>query len=222
MLPVLLGAILGALLARATRLYAATGHLWAAASPANPKNREEWLWSVTAAIAGASIGGSAYLVATSPWHLALLLAAGWLLLLAGLIDARSQLLPRPLNLSFAALGLLETLVVAAPDLIARLLGGVIAFALLMLVKTLYAKLRHREGLGLGDIWLYAAMGCWLSWQALPWLLFMAAMLALAFVILHGLTNNAINPNQITRHQQPLAFGSWLAIAGWSMIVAQRW
>jgi prepilin signal peptidase PulO-like enzyme (type II secretory pathway) len=209
--------------------YAQQGHIWRRVEAKQLAHK--WL----AAIAGAILALLAWQMALDRLHLVLLLFAGTVLLLASLIDARAQLLPRPLNLVLGALGIAETLLLPAPQVAAtdlylfaalaappnltqRLLGGLIAFAALMLVKLLYARLRRRDGLGLGDVWLFAALACWMGPLALPWLLSTAALAALIATMLlaalHGQLGSAA-------HHQRLAFGPWLALAGWALICAQR-
>jgi leader peptidase (prepilin peptidase) / N-methyltransferase len=223
----LLGAAMGVVLAEAAKHFAQTGRLWPDfATLSQPSAGATHIVRphaarLAAALAGAAIAVSAGLISSSALHLTLLLGAGWLLLLASLIDAHCQLLPRPLNIVFGALGIAEPYVgfnSDPPSLADRLLGALIAFAALMLVKHLYARLRHRDGLGLGDISLCAALACWLGWQALPWLLLSAALAALIGTI----ALLAIRQANITniRHQR-LAFGPWLAAAGWVLVVAQR-
>jgi prepilin signal peptidase PulO-like enzyme (type II secretory pathway) len=237
------GASLGAGLAALVECRAKNGRLWPSAAKPAPAEAAPrfaaWRWTLLAAASGAAIAVSADQVAVRPWHLALLLAAGWLLLFASLIDARAQLLPRPLNLAFAALGIAEALLLpgrahgetaaaTAADMLApllmpanlqaRLIGAVIAFAALMLVRTLYTKLRQRDGLGLGDAFLFGALGLWLGWQALPWLMCCTALPALIGVLSWSALTGKLFANAAS---QRFAFGPWLAISGWAIIIAQR-
>ena len=63
---------------------------------------------------------------------------------------------------------------------ARAMGTALALALL---RSCYAGLRGREGLGFGDIKLAAAVGAWLPLAAIPFCFALATTSALVSVIL---------------------------------------
>jgi prepilin signal peptidase PulO-like enzyme (type II secretory pathway) len=235
----LFGAGLGLAVNMIAGRYAQQGHIWRHGGAENwllrPADADDPLYKWVAVAAGAVLAFLAWHMAVGKLHLALLLGTGGVLLLASLIDARTQLLPRPLNLAFAALGITEALLLPAPlsagtdlylfaalaappSFMQRLLGGLIAFAALMLVKLFYARLRRRDGLGLGDVWLFAALAFWIGPLALPWLLSSAALAALAGTLLLAAIHGQLGTT--SRHQR-LAFGPWLALAGWALICAQR-
>jgi leader peptidase (prepilin peptidase)/N-methyltransferase len=85
------------------------------------------------------------------------------------------------------------------------LGGFTVFAAIGLI---YRRLRHREGMGLGDAKLLAAAGAWLGWQALPGLVVIAALAALAVALAQAVRGARMAAT--TR----VAFGSYLALAFW--------
>jgi leader peptidase (prepilin peptidase)/N-methyltransferase len=85
------------------------------------------------------------------------------------------------------------------------LAGGLGFAL---IAWLYRRLRGREGLGLGDAKLLAAGGAWLGWQALPSVVTLAALAALAVALAGARTGGKIAAT--TR----IAFGPYLALAIW--------
>jgi leader peptidase (prepilin peptidase) / N-methyltransferase len=233
----LVGAIMGAWLFFMAQRISKDGTFWTSSIKPQftlPASQRRWL--AAAAIAGAFIAGLANQIAAGSWHLALLLAAGWLLLFISFIDACAQILPRLLNFVIAILGLIETTGLSATrpitldstalltpvlepaNLAARLVGAFIALVALMLIKIFYARLRRREGLGLGDVFLFAALACWVGWQALPWLMCLAAMAALIGILSGAILSD--NPSDQTT-QQRFAFGPWLAAAGWTIIILQR-
>jgi leader peptidase (prepilin peptidase)/N-methyltransferase len=92
----------------------------------------------------------------------------------------------------------------APHL-ASALAGFAAFAAIALA---YRRLRGREGLGLGDAKLLAAAGAWLGWQALPGLVLVAALGALAVALARTATGGTLSATM------RVAFGSYLALAFW--------
>lgn len=85
------------------------------------------------------------------------------------------------------------------------IGGYIAFAL---IYWGYRGLRHREGLGYGDVKFLAALGAWHGWQALPELILTATLLALIFISL-----SALHLREWQALKNPLPFGPFLAAAG---------
>jgi leader peptidase (prepilin peptidase)/N-methyltransferase len=88
------------------------------------------------------------------------------------------------------------------------LGAVIGFAAFALIAWLYRRLRRREGLGLGDAKLSAAIGAWVSWQGLPTMLLWGSILGLAFAVGLSLLGRPL------RLSDRLPFGVFLAAGGW--------
>jgi leader peptidase (prepilin peptidase)/N-methyltransferase len=72
------------------------------------------------------------------------------------------------------------------------------------MAALYRASRGTEGLGGGDIKLLGAGGAWVGWQALPWILLMSSVGALAFSVASGRT--------VAHDRVP--FGPFLAAALW--------
>ncbi len=69
-------------------------------------------------------------------------------------------------------------------------------------------MRGREGLGRGDAKLLAAGGAWLGWEALPWVVLLAAVLGLALALLQRARGMALT------RETALPFGPSLALAIW--------
>jgi leader peptidase (prepilin peptidase) / N-methyltransferase len=67
------------------------------------------------------------------------------------------------------------------DLSSRVFGGIVGFAGLFAIGWTYRKIRKRDGLGGGDPKLLGAIGCWLGWQALPFILLGASGVGLVAV-----------------------------------------
>jgi leader peptidase (prepilin peptidase)/N-methyltransferase len=129
-----------------------------------------------------------------------------------LVDARRYIIPDGLALALAATGLVFAAIgegaglagLADVTLRAAVFGG--AF---MLLRVSYLRLRQREGLGLGDVKLAAAIGPWLSYEAFAYMVLLASLASLVAI-----------PLQAWRRGRPLAattrvpLGSFLAIATW--------
>src|SRR5271166_4362248 len=104
---------------------------------------------------------------------------GWWLLTLGWIDLRSWLLPDALTLPLIIAGLAASFMFDPDQLVNRALGAALGYASLMTIEALYRALRGREGLGGGDAKLLAASGAWLGAAALPQVILLAAVSALA-------------------------------------------
>lgn len=148
-----------------------------------------------------------------PFSSAVLVAlVGWVLLAAALVDRRTLLLPDVLTLPLLLAGIAAAWFGLAPARpLEALSGAALGFAFLALVAQLYRALRGREGLGLGDAKLMAAAGAWLGPLALPRVLFIGALCALAVALASGAWR---------RPEQPLPFGPWLALAFLCVLVIE--
>lgn len=163
-----------------------------------------WLWQVEIAALGAATlallrGGDGWQV----WTSAALL---WLLLALAVTDLRSFRLPDALTAALAAL----TLGAAWPQglLVTALAGALIGSGGFLLLRWLYSALRHREGLGLGDVKLMAGLGALTGPVNLPFLLLVAATGALVAALLAARGR----PGRL-RGDMPLPFGTALCGAG---------
>lgn len=129
------------------------------------------------------IGAVALAMAPAPAGFALALL-GWQLLTLGLLDARLYWLPHILSLILALSGVaLGGIAMAALGLDVsfsdRLIGGAAGGGGLWLVGQAYRIIRKRDGLGGGDAPMFAAIGLWTGWMALPFILLLASLAGLA-------------------------------------------
>jgi leader peptidase (prepilin peptidase)/N-methyltransferase len=132
---------------------------------------------------------------TSGWILAVTCVFGWTLLLLAVIDWRVQLLPDVITLPLLAAGLSAAFFFAG-------------FMVLAFISQLYRVLRGREGLGLGDAKLLAALGAWVAWEGLPTVLLWGSLLGLLFALGRAVTGGSV------RLSDRLPFGVFLASGGW--------
>lgn len=112
---------------------------------------------------------------------------GWQLLALAALDFEHFWLPDRLTGLLGLTGLLAACVTGDP-LAARLIGGAAGFASLFMIAWIYERLRGRKGMGAGDPKLLGAIGLWLGWRALPFVLVAASavgLLAVAVAALRG-------------------------------------
>jgi leader peptidase (prepilin peptidase)/N-methyltransferase len=133
---------------------------------------------------------------------------GWWLLALGWIDLRCWLLPDALTLPLIIAGLAAALLFNPDQLTDRALGAALGYFSLMAIAALYRRLRGREGLGGGDAKLLAASGAWLGAAALPQVILLAALSALAAA--GGLRLAGVRLG----FHSALPFGPFLALATW--------
>jgi len=134
------------------------------------------------------------------------------------IDVDHQLLPDNLTLPLLWLGLLVSLwgpqpgAAALPvDVRSSLIGAMAGYVSLWSVYHLFRLLTGKEGMGYGDFKLFAALGAWLGWQMLlPIILVAAAVGAVVGIALLSLRGQS--------RATPIAFGPFLAAAGWLMLM----
>ena len=129
---------------------------------------------------------------------------GWALLTLLVLDAEHFWLPDRITWPLAAAGL----VFAAPPLPDRIAGLIAGYASLTLIALAYRWRTGRDGLGGGDAKLLAAIGAWLGWQPLPWVVLAAALLGLVVVLANWCRGQL--PTATTR----LPLGTLLALAAW--------
>lgn len=133
---------------------------------------------------------------------------GWMLLALAFLDARHFWLPDAITVPLLMLGVATSALMPFPSLTDRLIGAGIGYGVLVLIGALYALVRKRQGLGGGDPKLLAAIGAWVGWQALPYVLLVASGVGLGWAVVAILRGRRVSG------QDRLPFGTLLAIAGW--------
>ena len=144
-----------------------------------------------------------------PGTLMLSLFMGWTLLALAVIDWHSFILPDPLNLLLAGLGGVMVWLTRPDAWLDHLLGGIIGYLLLLIIELAYRGTRGRDGLGRGDAKLLGALGLWVGWTRLPDILLLGSALGLAAALITSRLSGKKMSGTTT-----LAFGPWLALAGW--------
>jgi leader peptidase (prepilin peptidase) / N-methyltransferase len=155
------------------------------------------------------------------WPAAAALVLTWFLVALAFIDIDTQLLPDSLTLPLLWLGLLLSLFAPPPgaapipvDMRSSIIGAIAGYLSLWTVYHLFRLLTGKEGMGFGDFKLLAALGAWLGWRMLlPTVLIAAAVGAVAGI--------ALLASRGQNRSTPIAFGPFLAAAGWLMLMFGR-
>jgi leader peptidase (prepilin peptidase)/N-methyltransferase len=150
------------------------------------------------------------------WTTGAALVLTWFLIGLAVIDIDTQLLPDSMTLPLLWLGLLLPILLPSAerlpvDLRTAVIGAAAGYLSLWSVYQLFKLLTGKEGMGFGDFKLLAALGAWLGWQMLLPLVIGAAgvgaLVGIAAVVL-GKRGKGV----------PMAFGPYLAAAGWIMLM----
>jgi leader peptidase (prepilin peptidase)/N-methyltransferase len=95
--------------------------------------------------------------------LAVRILFGCVLIVLFAIDLEHQLLPNVITLPALAVGLAAS-VVLPPGLRDALIGALVGGGVLFLIAEVYFRLRHEEGMGMGDVKMLAMIGAFLGWK----------------------------------------------------------
>jgi len=146
------------------------------------------------------------------WDGALAALFLWMLLVASVIDLQRGWLPDQITQPLLWLGLLANLGgrFAAPE--DAVIGAVAGYLSLWVVYWSFRLASGREGMGIGDLHLLAAIGAWTGWQVLPGLVLLAALLGLAWAAVAILLFRR-------PRGEPMPFGPMLSAAG---LIALIW
>lgn len=143
-------------------------------------DRDHLAVEIGAAAIGAAAFGFAPGLAGAGWAV-----FGWLLLTLAALDVKHLWLPDRLTAPLAGLGLAFGGITTGAWPVDRLIGAVAGFGSLWLIGAAYRRVRGRDGLGLGDAKLLGAIGAWLGWLALPFVLLAASVIGLIAAALSG-------------------------------------
>ncbi len=146
------------------------------------------------------------------------IAFTWLLIALTMIDFDTQFLPDALTYPLLWLGLLVSLMhpvwstgawpVTPAD---SIIGAAAGYLSLWSFYWVFKLITGKEGMGYGDFKLFAALGAWMGWRMLLPIIIFASCVGAVFGIAMILRRRAGRETQI-------AFGPFLAIAGWLALV----
>ena len=134
--------------------------------------------------------------------------------LLSIIDITYLLLPDSLTLSLLWLGLIFNCITEFTPLDSAIYGASLGYCLLRAINTVFFWLTDKQGLGLGDAKLTAAIASWLGLFYLPYLILIAALLAIAFTVIHRSINKELN--------KPIPLGIFLSIAAIIILIYHQY
>ena len=116
------------------------------------------------------------------------------------IDLKHFIIPNEITFSMMALGFLKSfdpnLNSLFPNYINSLIGGLLGYGIIWSIIYFYKQVRKKEGMGLGDAKLFAVIGFWFGWLAIPFIIFLSSILALLSVVPSLLKNLRTMSSQI--------------------------
>jgi len=138
--------------------------------------------------------------------------ATWMLIALTFIDYDTKFLPDEIVYPLLWLGLatqmLTSGIVSLEDAV---IGAIAGYLFLWTTYWAFKLITGKEGMGHGDFKLFAALGAWVGWQALPSIILMAAVLGLLYAASQIFTKRQTAADTIP-------FGPFLASAGWVTLI----
>ena len=116
------------------------------------------------------------------------------------IDLKHFIIPNEITFSMMALGFIKSfdpnLNSMFPNYINSLIGGLLGYGIIWSIIYFYKQVRKKEGMGLGDAKLFAVVGFWFGWLAIPFIIFFSSIIALLSVVPSLLKNSRTMSSQI--------------------------
>ena len=134
----------------------------------------------------------------------------WALITLSYIDYDTNILPDDITLPFLWLGLVANYFELFVDFRSAFVGVCLGYGLLWSTYHIHRFLTGRDGIGHGDFKLLALIGAWVGWQPLFVVVLVASVVGLFFTAIHIL--------MIKKTINSIAFGPYLAFAGWIMMI----
>jgi len=91
------------------------------------------------------------------------LAFAWAMIALFVIDYQHQILPNVITIPGIVIGILSN-ILAGPGWIASIIGAAVGAGSLYAIAEIYYRVRHEEGLGMGDVKMLGMIGAFLGWK----------------------------------------------------------
>ena len=135
----------------------------------------------------------------------------WVLIALTGIDYHDQLLPDQITLPLLWVGLFANLSSTFVPINEAVIGALAGYLSLWSVFWIFKLVTGKEGMGYGDFKLLAALGAWMGWQMLPLIIILSTFVG----ALVGIIGVIVKSKD---RQVPIAFGPFLAMAGWIALI----
>jgi leader peptidase (prepilin peptidase)/N-methyltransferase len=133
---------------------------------------------------------------------------GWSLFCLAAMDYKYFTLPNVITIPLLFSGILFSIYWDSTPVIDHLLGAIVGYGVLYTISAAYYTLRKREGLGQGDVKLFAAVGAWVSLSGLSSVLLFACVTALLGIGVKVLSGQPLD------REEKIPFGAHLCFAAW--------
>lgn len=144
-------------------------------------------------------------------HFGIFVFVTLVLLALVVVDLQIQLLPDSLTQPLLWTGLAMAWLEVGPSLHSAVAGTMVGYGLLAGVGALFYRCAGRDGIGGGDVKLAGALGAWLGWHLLLWVLLLACLGGALWSLAH---------RKGLRHE--LTFGPFLAAPASFILGAAPW
>ena len=147
-------------------------------------------------------------------------AFGGVLLVLSFIDLATRLLPDAITLPAIPILFLSAFGAHGASWVARLCGAAAGYLFFRLIADFYYYVLKREGLGLGDGKLLAVIGAVLGWQALPFVVFVGAIVGAAVSLPIAIwTRRHLGEAAAPLRTTQIPFGPFLALAALTYLLS---
>lgn len=130
----------------------------------------------------------------------LLMVLSLSLIIIFFIDLKHYIIPNEITFPMMALGFVKSfdpnLDSMFPNYVNSLIGGLFGYGIIWSIIYFYKQIRKKEGMGLGDAKLFAVVGFWFGWLAIPFVIFLSSVTALISVVPSLLKNSKSMSSQI--------------------------
>ena len=116
----------------------------------------------------------------------LLMILAFVFIIVFFIDLKHYIITNILTFPLMILGFVKSfdqnLNSLFPNYLNSLIGGIFGYGIIWSIIFFYKQIRNKEGMGLGDAKLLAAIGFWFGWISIPFVIFSSSIVALILVI----------------------------------------
>jgi leader peptidase (prepilin peptidase)/N-methyltransferase len=116
----------------------------------------------------------------------LLMILAFAFIIVFFIDLKHYIIPNILTFPLMILGFVKSfdpnLNSLFPNYLNSLIGGIFGYGIIWSIIFFYKQIKNKEGMGLGDAKLLAAIGFWFGWISIPFVIFSSSIVALILVI----------------------------------------